>query len=111
MHARPIEPMNKSTEEYEGDHHVVDATNKVDVTILLFAKARELIGQSELKLRVNSTISAHILIQHLVQTFPKLSDLADCSLLSVNHEFVDRNALLALSARDEIAFIPPISGG
>lgn len=99
--------MNNAAEDA---HRIVDE-NKIDVTILLFAKARELIGQTDLKLRVNSAISAHTLIQQLIQTFPKLSDLADCSLLSVNHDFVDRDALLSLTERDEIAFIPPISGG
>lgn len=99
-------PMNSSEEN--GDH--VDA-NKVDVTILLFSKARELIGQSELKLPVNSTASAHHLLQHLIQAFLKLASLAHCSLLSVNHEFVDSDPRLSLTERDEIAFIPPISDG
>jgi molybdopterin converting factor small subunit len=37
--------------------------------------------------------------------------LADSMVLAVNEEYVDMDAQLTLSANDEVALIPPLSGG
>jgi molybdopterin synthase catalytic subunit len=49
------------------------------------------------------------LLAHLAGAHPRLEGIARHLLLSVNREYADRSALL--KAGDEVALIPPVSGG
>ena len=48
---------------------------------------------------------------YLLTEFPKLTPSIASLLLSVNHEYVDRQHPHVLTNGDEIAIIPPVSGG
>lgn len=79
------------------------------IRVKLFASVREIVGQRELvwELPDASTVSA--LSHRLVSEYPKLRALASSLKIAVNHEYVDPERVLAEG--DEVALIPPVSGG
>jgi len=50
-------------------------------------------------------------LELLHQEFPSLSKLLTISILAVNLEFVDKERPVIFQNNDEVAVIPPISGG
>ena len=51
------------------------------------------------------------LVDAVVRRFPGLEELLGSMVLSVNHDYTAKDSTLALKTGDEVAFIPPISGG
>lgn len=85
--------------------------NLVSVKILFFAKSRELAGLSECDIDLPKEISYSKLVKFLNQTY-NLQLLKNTFLIAINSDYIaDREALLILNPGDEIAVIPPISGG
>jgi molybdopterin converting factor subunit 1 len=81
----------------------------VHVTIRLFARLRELAGASELARDVPDGGTASDAWQTLVAEFPPLRDHTRSISVAVNEEYARMNA--ALHDGDEVAFLPPVSGG
>jgi molybdopterin converting factor subunit 1 len=81
----------------------------VHVTILLFARLREVTGASELTRTVADGSTAGDAWQTLVAEFPALADHTRSLSVAVNEEYARMNA--ALRDGDEVAFLPPVSGG
>lgn len=89
------------------------AENRVTVQLLMFAKARELteISKDELVLP-SSRLTTNDLLQCVLQKHPKLQLIVNNIVLAVNEEYVmDKNQVIQLNDGDEIAIIPPLSGG
>ena len=77
------------------------------VTVLYFARAREATGGL-----VEETVDAahtDALRAVLVERHPELESVLQSSVLAVNQEYATAN--VSLRDRDEVAVIPPISGG
>jgi molybdopterin converting factor subunit 1 len=81
----------------------------VHVTIRLFALLREVTGTSELTRSVSDGSTAADAWQALVAEFPALGDHTRSISVAVNEEYSRMNA--PLHEGDEIAFLPPVSGG
>ena len=79
------------------------------LTIHLFAHARELAGADRVTVEVPSGSTVAALRAALATSFPTLASLLASSAIAVNHDFVD--ATHTIHANDEIAVIPPVSGG
>ena len=79
------------------------------VTIRLFARLRELAGASELARQVPDGASARDAWDTLVAEFPGLGDYTRNISCAVNEEYARLTA--ALKDGDEVAFLPPVSGG
>ncbi len=79
------------------------------VTVLLFAAAREAAGRGRLAVAHREGLTAAAVWDDLVRELPALAPLAASVSVAVNHRFVPRDT--ALAAGDEIAFLPPVSGG
>jgi molybdopterin converting factor subunit 1 len=79
------------------------------VRVLLFAAARDLAGtdSASVDLPANATVAE--LRAGLARRFPALAALLNRSAIAVNHDFADDTR--ALSPGDEVAVIPPVSGG
>ena len=87
-------------------------SDHVTVSLLLFAKARELVGSSRVSLTVPSTISTYPQIVAFIKTeFPVLKRLGDTFVLSHNENYIEQTSEIRLAPGDELAIIPPISGG
>lgn len=91
--------------------HMVTKPEEFEIKVLLFAKARELVKHDSVALAVKEGSTAKQILAELVRRLPQLKDLVQSSVLAINHEFVDKNSDQVVKAGDEVAFIPPISGG
>ncbi|XP_015519719.1 molybdopterin synthase sulfur carrier subunit [Neodiprion pinetum] len=80
------------------------------VKILFFAKARELSGLKESRAKLPANISYQSLLDTIIEKFG-LESIRDSVILSLNEEYLAANGTLNLSDQDEIAVIPPLSGG
>jgi molybdopterin converting factor subunit 1 len=81
----------------------------VHVTIRLFARLRELAGASELARQVPAGSSAHDAWNTLVGEFPAMNDYGGSISCAVNQEYSRMST--PLHDGDEVAFLPPVSGG
>jgi molybdopterin converting factor subunit 1 len=79
------------------------------VTIRLFARLREIAGASELQRTLPDGATARTAWDALVGEFPPLGDYATAVSCAVNEEYARLTA--ALKEGDEVAFLPPVSGG
>src|SRR5262245_13763874 len=79
------------------------------VTIRLFARLRELTGHSELSRELATGATAGSAWASLVQEFPALADYGRAVSCAVNEEYARMTD--ALKDGDEVAFLPPVSGG
>ena len=84
----------------------------VNVTVLFFAKARELVNATEASCTVPSAdCTVERLLLEILSLFPALSPIHENVILAHNQEHKEKSDVLCLAAGDEIAIIPPISGG
>ena len=79
------------------------------VTIRLFARLRELAGAAELSRHVPDGASARDAWNALVAEHPALADYSRSISCAVNEEYARLTAIL--HEGDEVAFLPPVSGG
>ncbi|XP_077099166.1 molybdopterin synthase sulfur carrier subunit isoform X2 [Siphateles boraxobius] len=83
-----------------------------EVSVLYFAKSAELTGLKAEIITVPSNITSLQLWQDLETRHPRLSVLRDQVVLAVRQEYVPLGAQpLTLREGDEVAIIPPLSGG
>jgi len=78
------------------------------LTISLFGIAREIVGQPALELTAPEGQSVQELLTELRQQYPALGQLSSLAV-AVNNDYA--TDATALHERDEIALIPPVSGG
>jgi len=84
----------------------------VSVRLLLFAKAREAAGgSSAVRLALPAGTTAAAARPAIVAALPALAELLPYCALAVNAEYADEVGGAPLVAGDELAVIPPISGG
>lgn len=76
-------------------------------SILLFGQARELLGISELSFSSRAKTVADLRRQ-LLQDYPKLSQIQQLQI-AVNQTYVEDDK--ELQGGEEIALLPPVSGG
>ncbi len=81
----------------------------MQVRVKLFALARDLAGVEELALPLPSQATAITALQVLIEQYPALRQWKDHLRLAVNNEYVSNDTLL--HENDEVAVIPPVSGG
>jgi molybdopterin synthase catalytic subunit len=81
----------------------------VRIALKFFAAARDVVGQRELVLVVPPAFRTSALLKQLVEDHPKLQPLMASIKVAVNREYVDGDHVLADG--DEVALIPPVSGG
>jgi len=81
----------------------------VRAKVLFFGRLRELIGVAEEtgELAVGATLAQ--VFDRYVERFPKLAGFRGSMVVSRNQEFAPWDTRIA--AGDEIAFLPPVSGG
>ena len=79
------------------------------VRVRCFAAAREIIGTGELVVDLPEGSTLTQLVDQIRLQFPRLEGLAGSLLFSVNREYAAFDKRLA--ADDEVALIPPVSGG
>lgn len=79
------------------------------IRVRCFAAVREIVGVGELVVDLPEGSTLIQLISRLRCQFPRLEMLTGSLLFSVNREYASTDKRLA--AGDEVALIPPVSGG
>ena len=77
-------------------------------TILAFGIVKEIISASKKEITLEDNISVAALREKLEADFPEIKKLKSY-MVAVNDEYAENN--LILNPDDEIAIIPPVSGG
>jgi len=84
------------------------------MNILLFGVTKDIVGSSSLSIPVanisgiNTLKTVGALKEYLGNTYPDLKKLSSLAI-AVNNNYADDNT--AIDTYDEIALIPPVSGG
>ena len=79
------------------------------VTVRFFALHRDVVGAPELELEIPAGTTAGELWAQLSATYPRLSGATRSLMYAVNQSYADAGT--ELHEGDEVAFIPPVSGG
>lgn len=79
------------------------------VTIRLFARLRDLAGAAELVREVPESATVHTVWKSLTAEMPSLLEYERTMSVAVNAEYARMAA--AVHDGDEVAFLPPVSGG
>jgi molybdopterin converting factor subunit 1 len=79
------------------------------LTVILFAAARDLAGTDSIAIELPPSATVGDLRSALSCRVPALAGLLAKSALAVNHDFADDAQVL--HSKDEVAVIPPVSGG
>lgn len=80
------------------------------IKVLLFAHLRELAETAQLQLDLPDNSSAQDLLNTLAEQSPSLAPALESSRLAINQSYV-QDLSQQLQETDEVALIPPVSGG
>jgi molybdopterin converting factor subunit 1 len=79
------------------------------VTIRLFARLRELIGSGEMIREAPSGATIRTVWNGLVAEYPSIAPYSESMSCAINAEYARMTT--PVSDGDEVAFLPPVSGG
>ena len=79
------------------------------VKVLFFASIREITGMQNIGLQLADDTTVSGLRKELIRKYPKLKCTDTKCAVAVNQEYVADDQIL--SNGDEVALIPPVSGG
>jgi molybdopterin converting factor subunit 1 len=81
----------------------------VRVTVRLFARLVDITGSAELDREIGPSSTIGTVWRGLVSEFPALADYEKSISTAVNADYARMNQ--AVKDGDEVAFLPPVSGG
>jgi MoaE-MoaD fusion protein len=79
------------------------------VRVLFFGRLKDIVGKSEENAELSEGARVEDLFARYGRSFPELALFRSSVVASVNQEFAEWRA--PLSSGDEVAFLPPVSGG
>src|SRR5712692_6740336 len=79
------------------------------VHVLFFGRLKEIVGRAEEEAELSEGARVEDLFARYGNRFPELAQFRPSVAASINQEFAEWRA--TLSAGDEVAFLPPVSGG
>lgn len=88
---------------------VPPVSQTVRVTVLFFGRLKDVVGQSEQSLDLNDATTIEQLFALYSQRIPELAKYRSSVVASRNREFAAWDT--PLHSGDEVAFLPPVSGG
>ena len=79
------------------------------VKVKFFSSHRSVVGKGELEIELEMGTTINSLVEMLMKDYPKLKELTEFTILSLNHNFA--NGTESLQEGDEVALFPPVAGG
>jgi molybdopterin converting factor subunit 1 len=79
------------------------------VTVRLFARLRDLAGSGEVVRDVQAPATVQTIWRSLVADFPAIAEYERSMSVAVNADYSKMSAVV--QEGDEVAFLPPVSGG
>jgi molybdopterin converting factor subunit 1 len=93
--------------------HLIDAAFDtlpvVTIKVLFFGLLKDICGRAEDQLELPASATLKTVFDHYAAIYPRLAGMAASTVLARNQEFAPPST--ALSDGDEVAFLPPVSGG
>ena len=80
----------------------------MEITVLAFGIAKDIFGRESIQINLDGASDVATLKSKLEEQYPKLKELASY-MIAVNNEYAHADTVI--NADDEIAIIPPVSGG
>lgn len=80
-----------------------------NVKVRLFARLSDIAGTRETELEIGEGLTAADAFAALARRYPGIEQMAEVVMYAVNAEYV--SAAHSLQPGDELAIIPPVSGG
>jgi len=84
-------------------------TKTMRIVTRFFANTRDIVGSHEVRLRVADGTTLSGLLELLFAKHPRLRPFEEAMLVAVNEEFAEPATVLRDG--DEVAIMPPVSGG
>ncbi len=81
----------------------------MEIKIHLFAALRDAAGKTEVKLPWKQGMTSLDVVEQLKKNFCSTASLLESSFVAVNGNYAERSAVLG--PEDEVAVLPPMSGG
>ena len=81
----------------------------MNIKVLFFGQLKDITGLREDRLELGEGAQVETVFEHYAGRFPRLRELSKSIVLAQNQQFAAASAPLAEG--DEIAFLPPVSGG
>ena len=81
----------------------------MNIEVLFFASARDLAGVSQVRAELPDGADLKTLLRQLTQEYPALEPVVKSARFARNEEFVDLSS--PLEDGDQVAWLPPVSGG
>jgi molybdopterin synthase catalytic subunit len=79
------------------------------VRVLFFGRLKDIVGRAEEQAELSEGARVEDLFERYGRSFPELAKFRASVVASVNQEFAEWRS--PLTAGDEVAFLPPVSGG
>jgi len=79
------------------------------VKVLFFASCRDLVGAAEREIDLPDGATVGNLMTEIASEHPRFGEMAPSLMVSVNQDYRERSDVL--QDGDEVALIPPVSGG
>ena len=86
-----------------------DIQDNDKIRVKLFAILRERVGESEITITVPTGITVNYLNSEILKKYPQLKSFNNKFVTSVNWKVTTGDTII--SSKDEIALLPPVSGG
>ena len=86
-----------------------DIQDNDKIKVKLFAILRERVGESEITITVPTGITVNYLNSEILKKYPQLKSFNNKFVTSVNWKVTTGDTII--SSKDEIALLPPVSGG
>ncbi len=82
---------------------------KQSLSIKLFASLRQAMNSDVIQINIDKEITVLQMKKIISETFPRLKKLNIPFFVAVNHSYATDSVVIGLN--DEVALIPPVSGG
>ena len=86
-----------------------DIPDNDKIRVRLFAILRELVGEREITITVPTGITVSYLNNEILKKYPQLKSFGNKFVTSVNCKVTTGDTII--TSTDEIALLPPVSGG
>lgn len=86
-----------------------DTPGNDKIKVKLFAILRERVGESEITITVPSGITVNHLNSEILKKYPQLKSFGNKFVTSVNCKVTTGDTVI--TSKDEVALLPPVSGG
>ncbi len=81
----------------------------ISIRLKFFAYARELVGRKEITFEIESDATVKNLMEQILMEYPSLREIHDHIIIAVNKNTCKSDR--RLKDGDEVAILPPVSGG